>query len=422
VQAVSNTGYIDNNNTSPVTFTLPASPAIGDLVYFTGSAPAGFTIAQNAGQYVNLSDLKTWSALSGTDWTQIETQGNTWEISMAASSDGETVLALSHWTNTVNVSRNGGATWSSPTTPISDVNLGGATMSPDGSTMYIRSFDGTKGFYVSTDYGATWTEQTSMTSVDAMAAYDGGVVAIGTVGGTLGVYGSINDGASWTAYSIPGVPTGPCWSSIAVSYDGTSIVTGGDGNGSCPLIPVFVSQDSGATWVASGASGPLQNRNQQVAVSPGGNEVVVTSANGGIPIFVSTDGGASWTSSGSFQAIAGPAAISANGQRIVAPGSGSASVFVSNNGGATWTTQSTPTLVSTLAASSDLASVYYGSSRGVTAGPVLKSTSKQNLSGKTTMGTAGSVTLGGSDAIELQYLGNGKWGVLSYVGDDFVVQ
>jgi hypothetical protein len=286
--------------------------------------------------------------------------------------------------------------------------------------MYIRSFDGAKGLYVSTDAGATWTQKTSMTSVVALAAFQGGVVAIGTVGGTVGVHLSTDSGTSWTHLAIPGAPAGVCWASIAVSYDGKSIVTGGDGNGSCPYIPVFFSRDQGATWTASASGGPLQNRNQQVAISPSGNTLVVTSSNAGIPVFVSSDG-ATWTNSGSFQPVASQATISSDGRRIALSGWGTSNVYLSVNRGASWTTVSTPEQLGTISGSSDLAVLFYGTSRNA-GGYVYKSVSTLSSTHRTTVGTGGSVTAGAGDALELQYLGSGLWGVLSGIGGDFVIK
>ncbi len=150
---------------------------------------------------------------------------------MASSADGKTVTAMNSWTTNVVTSRNGGSTWVAPTVACTDVSLGSVTMAPDASAIYIRSFNGANGFYVSTDYGVSFTQKTSLTLVIAFSAYDGGIVAIGTKAMVVGV----------------------CWSSISASYDGKHIATGGDGNGSCATTPVYVSGDSGATWSNTGA-------------------------------------------------------------------------------------------------------------------------------------------------------------------------
>ncbi|HKX40848.1 MAG TPA: hypothetical protein VJO99_06805, partial [Burkholderiaceae bacterium] len=57
VQAQPNTGYIAANDAQPVTVTLPAGPAVGDIVRVTGAGVGGWTIAQNAGQAVYTANL-----------------------------------------------------------------------------------------------------------------------------------------------------------------------------------------------------------------------------------------------------------------------------------------------------------------------------------------------------------------------------
>ena len=103
------------------------------------------------------------------------------------------------------------------------------------------------------------------------------------------------------------------------------------------------------------------------------------------------------------------------------PGWGTVNNYVSNNRGGSWTTNAAPATLSALAGSSDLSVLFFGTSRGA-GGLVFESISTPSSTGVTTVGTGGSVTLGGSDALELQYLGAGLWGVLSAVGNDFLIK
>jgi hypothetical protein len=105
---------------------------------------------------------------------------------------------------------------------------------------------------------------------------------------------------------------------------------------------------------------------------------------------------------------------------IVAAG---ASVYVSNNAGTTWTTFAAPASAFMPAGSSDLSTVYFGSGR-VAPGSTTKVFKSVSLPGAsfTSNGTAGSVTGGASDALELQFLGSGAWGLLSGIGSDFLVE
>ncbi|HEY9065299.1 MAG TPA: hypothetical protein VIO33_09980 [Burkholderiaceae bacterium] len=84
VQAQSNTGYIASNDAQPVVVTLPASPAVGDLVRVSGAGVGGWVIAQNAGQAVYTANLGgapgatttvgTGGSISGTQFSTITLQ------------------------------------------------------------------------------------------------------------------------------------------------------------------------------------------------------------------------------------------------------------------------------------------------------------------------------------------------------------
>ena len=56
VQTVSNTGYLASNAVQ-VTFILPASPAIGDVIQISGAGAGGWKVAQNAGQFIGTQNL-----------------------------------------------------------------------------------------------------------------------------------------------------------------------------------------------------------------------------------------------------------------------------------------------------------------------------------------------------------------------------
>ncbi len=59
-----NTIYIANN-ASLVTFTLPATSSVGDQFSIRGSGAGGWTIAQNAGQTVNVGNSATTTGAGG---------------------------------------------------------------------------------------------------------------------------------------------------------------------------------------------------------------------------------------------------------------------------------------------------------------------------------------------------------------------
>ncbi|MDX2012771.1 MAG: sialidase family protein [Myxococcaceae bacterium] len=435
IQTAVNTGYIANNTSGAVTFTLPATATPGDIVRFKNGSSPGFVVAQNAGQSINISGLNATSQ-SGTAWSPILNTGTSvYESRVATSADGATLLVMNSYSTTIRVSTNGGQTFTT-TTPFTDPNLGFATISPNGTNMYIVSFDGLQGLYVSTDTGATWTQRQTLLNVAAIAAYTGGVLAIGTLppSTTPALHRSTDNGATWTPIAIPGTPANVCFGSVSTSTDGTVIAVGGNGAGSCPSTPVFLSGNSGTTWSPSGVGGPFQNRAQIVNVARNGSLIVVASDVGDVPVFSTADLGATWTSSGSTFARGNPIAAN-DGQRIIVVGIGQpplapapfqVGVFSSNDRGLTWTTTLTPMgrSLSSFAASGDLTTLYYGEARFLSSPgtQVLKSVTGPSPTATTTTGTAGSITAGANAALELQFLGAGRWGALSGLGASFLVR
>lgn len=420
VQTAVNTGYIANNTTAQVVFTLPATASVGEIVRIKGSAAPGWKLTQNSGQSVNLANLSTWSQLSGSNWSQVLNTGSIWETSVASSSDGRIVAALPHFGPNVHVSSNAGTTWQQVTLPENMVSV---VMAPDASMIYARTESGSR-LYRSSDRGATWTPINTMSLIRSLAPFNGGLVGLGTVGGVEGVYVSTDGGDNWTHRPITGLTAGACLGSVTVSSSGTSIVAFGSGEGSCPSIPHYISHDGGVTWGNTGAAGPFQNRSWNTSISANGRTLVASSANGNVtvPIFVSNDGGTNWLNTGVTPPnTAGRTAISSTGKRMVM--AAGASVYVSNNAGTTWTSFAAPAAAFMPAGSSDLSTVYFGSGRVApgSSTQVFKSVSLPGAS-FTSSGTAGSVTGGASDALELQFLGGGAWGLLSGVGSDFLVE
>jgi len=162
-----------------------------------------------------------------------------------------------------------------------------------------------------------------------------------------------------------------------------------------------------------------------VAISANASTVVVASRNGGLPVFVSNDGGNTWINSNTQSALYaqanGKPTVSANGHRILLPSGASDAVYVSNNAGISWRTVAMSYGTISLSGNSTLSTVYAGTDRS-TPGLVLKSSSVLSTTSTTSTGTAGSVSGGAHDALELQYLGGGQWGLLSGIGSDFLLQ
>lgn len=60
-----NTGYTSDAGASLITFTLPATSAIGDWVEINGKGSGGWTIAQATGQLIHVGNLASTSGASG---------------------------------------------------------------------------------------------------------------------------------------------------------------------------------------------------------------------------------------------------------------------------------------------------------------------------------------------------------------------
>lgn len=59
-----NNGYI-SNNASTVTFTLPSSAAVGDIIRVSGIGAGGWAVAQNAGQTIHFGNQSSTTGVTG---------------------------------------------------------------------------------------------------------------------------------------------------------------------------------------------------------------------------------------------------------------------------------------------------------------------------------------------------------------------
>lgn len=59
------TGYVTDNGASLVTYTLPATAALGSIIEVSGKSTGGWLIAQNAGQTIHLGNQATTTGAGG---------------------------------------------------------------------------------------------------------------------------------------------------------------------------------------------------------------------------------------------------------------------------------------------------------------------------------------------------------------------
>ncbi len=375
VQAQPNSGYITSNDSSPVVVTLPTSPTIGDTLRISGAGAGGWTLAQNAGQLVSTKNL---GGVAGLRWTARDVNRN-WR-GLASSADGARLVAVVN-NGQIYTSTDSGATW---TARDSIRNWYAVTSSADGSKLAAVVYGGQ--IYTSTDSGISWVARETARNWTSIASSSDGSRLVATVS-TGFIYTSTDSGITWTQRA-----TSLAWQSAASSADGLRLVAVTNGG------QIWTSVNGGTVWTARGAA-----LSWYAAASSSDGTRLVAVVNGG-QIWTSTDIGVTWTareSARSWQSVAS----SADGLKLVAAVYGG-QIYASMDGGVTWTTRATAGNWVALASSADgskLSTLIYGG-QAYTSIPT------------TSLGESGYLRGNQYDAIELQYLGGGLFGVLSHEG------
>ena len=160
--------------------------------------------------------------------------------------------------------------------------------------------------------------------------------------GTKGIWISTNKGATFTqttSANIPAQTASEVWRAITCSNDFTKIIATRQGNGSAAG-GIYYSTDSGATWTKSSAA----NANWWGVAGSSNLSVAYAIDNGGY-IYKSTNFGASWTSVNSFFVDKGFICCSSDGAQVAVAimsnangnSGGSYGIFLSTDSGSTWT-------------------------------------------------------------------------------------
>jgi hypothetical protein len=196
---------------------------------------------------------------------------------------------------------------------------------------------GDGGVYVSTNSGATWklsNAPLNTWSCIASSADGSKLIAAATKdqGGGPGfsgdglIYSSTDSGESWMATSAP--PND--WWSIAASVDGTKIIAASFGN-------IYASTNSGTTWTTAA---PI-NASITVACSADGTKLMAAAWGGGI--YISGDSGQSWIPSGAPSRHWNAVCSSADGTKLLAASGGdSSAIYASVDSGVTWALTAAP--------------------------------------------------------------------------------
>ena len=203
-------------------------------------------------------------------------------------------------------------------------------ISANGSKMVTGARPGN--LWVSSDSGATWTEDTSVgfsqTWYSFAMSSDGTKMIAGTHprdSQNGSVWLSSDSGATWKNTSIVSLH----WKDVAMSSDGIKMAALASQRP--PLGGVYMSSDSGATWHQALSL----SFGCRIAMSADGVKVAVAREIYLSCLLMSSDGGDTWN-------IAGPSlrchdvAMSADGSKMVAATDERAALWMSSDGGKSW--------------------------------------------------------------------------------------
>ena len=381
-QATSNQGYFVNS-TTPVSLNLPTNPVNGDIISVTGSGTGTWTVTQNAGQSIlnrsfsNYGQNGNWTARSSANqknWAGITISGN-----------GSMVFATGHgyWPSQ---STDSGITFSDVFPTGLQYQGGEAITSSFDGQRIIAATSPTYGVgrvYVSTDGGSSYSGPyvNNGSNITSLASSSDSMKVIYAGNGIqLGI--SSDGGITWTQ-----VENGRNWTGVASSSDGVNLVAVASGDF------IYVSNDSGITWTARESA-----RNwRSVASSNDGTKLVAVEQGG--QIYTSADAGITWTARESARNWISVAS-SANGNKLFAVDNGGG-IYQSVDAGITWT-------VRTDAGNRSWVKVAM-SKDGSKAAAIVQNGYLYTTYGSssTTVGSAGTLTGGQYDNIQLQYVGNG---------------
>lgn len=240
--AVVEAGYIYTSTDSGATWT--ARTGAGSRTWrSTASSSDGTKLV--AGDAASFTGYIYTSTDSGATWTERTGAGaKLWE-SVASSADGLKLIA-GNWNNAkVHASTDGGATWAA------GVSAGTTALASSDDGVYLYAVQDTGVISKSSNSGGSWSTALSGTRrwTAVVTSADGSKVAAAHgVSGTAGsIWLSTDYGANWTEQtaSFPAGPGSRVWDSLAMSSDGLKLVAG---VGSGTTGALYTGTNSGGTW------------------------------------------------------------------------------------------------------------------------------------------------------------------------------
>ena len=376
-QAQPNTGYLVDGE-ARVAITLPTDPTVGDIVRVSGMGQGGWKVTQNAGQFILTPNIESGIGLA---WQQRRSEGS-W-IGVASSADGTRLVAADAENDNgyLYVSADAGVTW---TQRASERYWLSVASSADGQRLVAAAWGGH--LYTSDDAGETWTPRDSARNWRSVASSaDGQRLVAAVLNGQL--YTSDDAGETWTARE-----SSRQWRTVASSADGQRLVAAPTGG------TLYTSDNGGVSWTARDSI-----RNWYSVASSADGQRLVAGVNGG-RIYTSDDAGETWTPRWPLANWLSLAS-SADGTRLFAAGEGK-KLHVSTDAGVTWAERESSRDWRGVASSADGSRLVAGSMDG----ELYTSTAG------TTVGVTGAISGNRTDTIELQYIGNGTFNVLSHSG------
>ena len=225
IQAEIDHGYLLTNS-QVVTVMLPTNANVGDIVRISGAGASGWQVAQSTNQSI----LGNFSSFSNSVWTLTGAAALNWD-SIASSADGSHLAAVAGGTGGgVFNSTDSGTTWSGPNGGNSGSTWRSIASSADGTRLVAAIEGGGKGG-IYTNSGTSWaaTGAPGLSNwISVASSADGSKLAAAIDGG--GIYTSTNFGSTWTKQTS-GLPGNSPWISVASSANGGNLVAAVDTGG-----------------------------------------------------------------------------------------------------------------------------------------------------------------------------------------------
>lgn len=332
VVAITTTGYLYISNDSGLTWN--AQTGLGNRTWASVAMNATGTViaATYGGSSFQLSTD------GGSSWSAI-TPGGSASKGIAISGDGAKIALVSG--TAIYTSADTGMTW----TPYLNMFLGASTgaytvsMSRDGQkVLALGGFAANPNYddkaRVTSNFGSSWETTTAniVNQVPAAMTITGDGSRIFAAGSSTYMRYSTNFGSTFTS----GSSSQASWISIASDFTGTRAIA--VSNTSSPNSGIYISTNSGVTWVKKPISDGI-SKFSRIEASSDGTKIVAVNSNG--QIWISSNSGSTWSVAPNIPSTyyVNCLAMSSDGTRIFMGGAND-SIWRSSNGGTSFSSVS----------------------------------------------------------------------------------